>query len=59
MQEESQAKWSAAYLAISSLENLFQSCEPKQVISSFPQEMGQDIVSLAWRHTNFWVKFAC
>ena len=56
---ESEAKWSKAYLAVSSLENLFQSCQTQQVMAAFSQELGQDIVTLAWRHQNFWVKLVC
>ena len=48
--DESEAKWSKAYLAVSALENLFKSCETTQIIAAFSQELGQDIVTLAWRH---------
>ena len=37
---ESEAKWSKAYLAVSSLENLFQSCQTQQVMAAFSQELG-------------------
>ena len=56
---EEDAKWSEAYLTVSTLENLFASCEPAQVIGAFEESLGRDIVQLSWRHENFWVKFAC
>ena len=49
-EEESEAKWSKAYLAVSALENLFTGCDTKLIIAAFSQELGQDIVTLAWRH---------
>ena len=57
--DESEARWSKAYMSISSLENLFLSCKAEQVIATFGETLGQDIVTLAWRHENFWVKLAC
>ena len=46
-------------MAISALENLFKSCDAKKILDGFSQELGQDIVTIAWKHSNFWVKFAC
>lgn len=57
--DEEAAKWSKAYLAVSSLENLIQSCDSKQVLAAYSEELGKDIVTLAWKHSNFWVKFSC
>ena len=57
--DEHDSKWSNAYLAVSALENLLQSCDTTLVIKAFTQELGQEIVTLAWRHNNFWIKLAC
>jgi len=57
--DENEAKWSKVYMAISALENLFKSCDAKKVMEGFSQELGRDIVTIAWKHSNFWVKFAC
>ena len=48
--DESELKWSKAYMAVSALENLFESCDTTQVAQAIPQELAQDIVTLAWRH---------
>ena len=34
-QDESEAKWSKAFIAVSVLENLFLSCDSKQVIQAY------------------------
>ena len=39
-QDESEAKWSKAFIAVSVLENLFLSCDSKQVIQAYSQELG-------------------
>lgn len=57
--DENEAKWSKVYMAISALENLFKSCDAKKIMEGFSQELGRDIVTIAWKHSNFWVKFAC
>ena len=57
--DEAEAKWSKAYMAVSSLEHLVQSCDAAQVIAAFDVQLGQNIVTLAWRHENFWIKLVC
>ena len=57
--DEHDAKWSNAYLAVSSLENLFTSCDNQQIIGAFTQDLGKEIITLAWRHNNFWIKLVC
>ena len=57
--DENEAKWSKAYMAVSSLENLFLSCKAEQVIAAFTEQLGRDVITIAWRHENFWVKLVC
>ena len=56
--EDSDDKWSKPYLALLCLENLFQKCEPSLVISMIrlEKQLCSDIVELAWRHQNYWVR---
>ena len=58
-QDEEEAKWSQAYLAVSTLEHLLTSCDRTQVIGAFDETLGRDIAQLGWRHDNFWVKLVC
>jgi hypothetical protein len=47
---EDEAKWSKVFMAVSALQNLFQSCDAKLVMDAFSQELGRDVVTLAWKH---------
>mmetsp|Transcript_24949 Transcript_24949/g.33419 ORF Transcript_24949/g.33419 Transcript_24949/m.33419 type:complete len:101 (-) Transcript_24949:878-1180(-) len=42
--DEDEAKWSQAYVAVNTLENLFSSCQGGQVIAAFSEELGRDVV---------------